>query len=116
MKINPVALQSYQQIVRKDTQPQETVDTQLKKRGDMATITGDKVTIKPSTPEKSSELAVKSASGNYADLLSPQEKQALDLLFSKFRDSERFGKSYKVESDSPAEINKNLGRLIDVKV
>ena len=116
MKVNPVAIQSYQQIVRKEPQQQSPVDTQTKKRGDVAVISGDQITIRPTAPISGSQVTVKATNGSYADLLSPPEKQALDLLFTKFRDSQRFGSSYQINDDQATGKSRNLGQLVDVKV
>lgn len=116
MKVNPVAIQSYQQIVHKEPRQQNPVDTQTKKRGDVAVISGDQITIRPTAPLSGSQVTVRATNGSYADLLSPPEKQALDLLFTKFRDSQRFGSSYLANNDQAAGKNKNLGQLVDVKV
>ena len=56
MKVNPIAIQSYQQIVRKEPQQQSPVDTQTKKRGDVAVISGDQITIRPTAPISGSQL------------------------------------------------------------
>lgn len=116
MKVNPVAIQSYQQIVRKEPQQQSPIDTQAKERGDVAVMSGDQITIRPTVPISGSQVTVKATNGSYADLLSPPEKQALDLLFTKFRDSQRFGSSYQANNDQDAEKIRNLGQLVDVKV
>ncbi|HUV30176.1 MAG TPA: hypothetical protein VMY05_03665 [Acidobacteriota bacterium] len=108
MKINAVAIQSYQQLNRQsrpDSVPAE------KAAGRAAEKT---VTIEPQDETQSSKLAVKARGGSYAKFLTDEERQALDLLFSRFRDTGRFGASYRAETD--ADEGSPVGRLIDVKV
>ena len=105
MKVNPIGIQSYQQINRNDRQAQiEKEATQLPK-------SGDQVTIKPQDEVAESKLAVKAKVKSYDTMLTPQEKQALDLLFSRFKESGRFGYSGTDEGES-----KSLGNFVDVKV
>jgi hypothetical protein len=106
MKINPIGIQSYQQLNRQDQpaaaprpepQPESTVS------------------IDPKSQPPTSQLAVKASGANYLNALSGDERKALDLLFSKFRDTGRFGANYKPDGDNQREEGV-LGRLIDVKV
>lgn len=103
MKVNPIGIQSYQQINRNDRQTQIEKEAQLPQ-------SGEKVTIKPQE-EVSSKVAVKAKVESYDTMLTPQEKQALDLLFSRFKESGRFGYSGTDEIE-----NKSLGNFVDVKV
>jgi len=104
MKVNPIGIQSYQQINRNDRQPQIEKETPFQ-------LPGDKVTIQPQDEVSQSKVAVKAKVESYDAMLSPQEKQALDLLFSRFKESGRFGYSGTEETDS-----KSLGNFVDVKV
>jgi len=109
MKINPVAIQSYQQSARREE------PSTVRPENDSHKPSETTVTIKPQDEAFSSKLAVKVPNGGYAEYLSPEERQALDLLFSRFRDTDRFGASYRAEA--PQDENSNsIGRLIDVKV
>ena len=109
MKINPVAIQSYQQLERRD-RPAETAI------GHAGTPTVDeKITIAPQSAESTSRLAVKPPSGDYADLLTAEERQALDLLFRRFNDPARFGPGYMRQVDTAGETTL-VGRIVDVKV
>lgn len=116
MKVNPAAIQTYQQLIRKEPHPQTGTDTRPESRDNAPGAGESRISIKPIDPHSGSSVSVKSGGGSYADLLSPQEKEALDVLFGRFRDSERFGKSYRNENDLTAKKNSSLGRLIDVKV
>ncbi len=107
MKINPIGIQSYQQLNRQN-QPQapaqKAEDTGVK----------ESVLIEPQTSLKKSAVAIKGPSGNYAQYLSTEERQALDLLFSRYADSARFGAGFKADqetADSPT-----VGSVVDVKV
>jgi hypothetical protein len=105
MNINPVGIQSYQQInVREDNQTQKSQDSAAQAQA---------VSIEPQDLAPS-KVAVKASSGSYAQYLSPEEKNALDLLFARFQNADRFGPGY-AENDPTAESGP-LGKLIDVKV
>mgnify|MGYP001110121339 CR=1 FL=1 len=107
MKVNPIGIQSYQQLNRQN-QPQ----TPVEKADDSSTK--ESVLIEPQTSLKKSAVAVKGPSGNYAQYLSPEERQALDLLFSRYADSGRFGAGF--EADKEAVDNPIVGSIVDVKV
>lgn len=115
MKINPVAIQTYQQISKQEQrQPLPQKDTEpLPKKNSLRT--DESVTISPGDQPAGSRLAVKAPSSSYADLLTTSEKQALDLLFSRFRDSERFGPGYRQETAEES-VPSRLGQIIDIKV
>lgn len=110
MKVNPVAIQSYQQAIRRDEKvaPQTQDNSQ-------AVSAGNKVKIAPQNEGTESRVAIRAHVDNYADILTPEEKNALDLLFSRFRDSERFGPGYRVDAATEGEDNM-LGGIIDIKV
>lgn len=101
MKINPVAIQSYQQVERRDNQAANRAQQQ------QGEAVQSNVTIEPKE-STSSKLAVKGPSGTYADYLSPEEQKAMELLFSRFQETGRLGQN--------AQDEKALGRMIDVKV
>ncbi|MEA2030420.1 MAG: hypothetical protein U9N55_02330 [candidate division Zixibacteria bacterium] len=107
MKINPVGIQSYQQLTshQRNTQvPKENVgnsDSSL-------TISSKEITNR-------SDVAVKAPEGNYSDFLSSEEKSALDMLFHRYADTGRFGSSFNKNVDS-SNNEEPLGRVIDVKV
>jgi hypothetical protein len=63
----------------------------------------------------SSKVAVKVNKGSFADFLTPQERTALELLFSRFSDRSRFGLGYADES-LPESDGNDLGNIVDVKV
>ncbi len=113
MKINPLGIQSYQQIARREPQqkpttPEETPSQEVNRQPQPP------VTETATKPEQLSRLAVK-ANGSYADYLSPEEREALDLLFSRFRDTERFGRSFNRRTADDPNASR-LGQVIDIKV
>lgn len=110
MKVNPVAIQSYQQAIRRD-------DAAALRQGDtnQAAEADKRVKISPQNEGAESRLAIRARVGNYADILTPEEKSALDLLFSRFRDADRFGPGY--QHGNPTNDDNNLvGGIIDLKV
>jgi hypothetical protein len=106
MKINQIGIQSYQQVNRQDQQnaDQRRITTQ-----------DSTVNIDPKSQPASSALAVKATSGNLMDSLSGDERKALEMLFSRFRDSGRFGNNYRPNADAKSE-DSMLGQIVDVKV
>lgn len=109
MKINPIGIQSYQQTTRRDN---AAVSSQTDQTRDAAVER--QLSITPQRETEQSRLAVRAKNGNYADSLSPEEKQALEILFSRFRDASRFGGG--LAQDAPGQDSHVLGNLIDVKV
>ena len=108
MKINNVGIQNYQQLNRQENNRSTTIDRHS------SADTQDPVLITPQTAQPSSILAVKAPSGTFADALTPQERQALDLLFARFRDSGRFTSVARTEGETPGDLG--VGNIIDVKV
>lgn len=109
MKINPLGIRAYQHLERQDRPTQAESQAQTPETADSTVL------VEPQSPVSKSALAVKAPSGNYAQFLSPAERQAIDLLFAKFGDSTRFGSAYNEGADN-AETNAGVGRLIDVTV
>ncbi len=109
MKVNPVGIQAYQNLTRQDKPAAERPDSAIARGGE------EKVVIEPQPSVIKSALAVKAPSGDYSKFLAPEERQALDLLFSRFSDSSRFGTGYSAEVDG-TDSKGGLGRMVDVKV
>ena len=108
MKINPIGIQSYQQLTNKNSQPAKKVDNANLLKPDV-----EKVIIKPKETSES-KIAVKAQNTNFADYLSPEEKNVLDILFSRFKDADRFGGAFQQDVNDTKE--NNLGKTIDLKV
>jgi hypothetical protein len=101
MKVNPIAIQNYQQSVTNRQQPNKA-DAQ-----DRATAQG--VAIEPKNKVESSKLAVKGPSGTYDKYLTDNERKALDMLFSRY--AHRAG-----QTDTAEQPASSVGQVIDVKV
>ncbi len=108
MKVNPIGIQTYQQLNRKDNQ------TNIPVAEKQTNAVDRKLSISPQEEISPSKLAVKANSGDYAQYLSPEERNALDILFARYKETGRFGQTY--QKDANQSGNNNLGRTIDVKV
>ena len=73
MKINPVAIQSYQQVDRQERTAQRPADN-------ASQAARETVTIKPQSQTEPSRMAVNATGVNYAENLTSEERQALELL------------------------------------
>ncbi len=109
MKINPIGIQSYQQLARRDEPAKAPPDIKKTSTSDSS------VTISPQTDRVSSRLAVKVPKDSYAEFLTPEEKKVLELLFRRFSDTSRFGPGYSRETENAGEQTM-VGSIIDVKV
>ncbi|MBU8934572.1 MAG: hypothetical protein KOO62_11285 [candidate division Zixibacteria bacterium] len=107
MKINPLGLQSYQQLTAR-RQPSAS-------QSEDARAVDNTLTISPQETSAQSNLAVKAPEGNYSSFLSPEENSALEMLFRRYADSGRFGSAYNRSADT-RENEQPIGRVIDVKV
>ncbi len=107
MQVNPVGIQSYQQLNRQENAANRTDDAGK-------STESKKVTINPADQASESRLAVKVPRGSYADNLSGAETRALDLLFSRFTDAARFGPGYSRQTDSES-VDAGVGNVIDMK-
>ncbi len=107
MKISPIAIQSYQQVNNRNSQSAQKVDDANLLKAD------EKVTIQPQDSGES-KVAVKAQNSSFADYLSPEEKNVLDILFNRFKDTERFGGT--LQADMPQTKENSLGQTIDLKV
>ncbi len=107
MKINPIGIQSYQQIGQQNNKPAQKSETEA---------TGVQSTRLHITPQEKtdSKISVEGPKGSFAEFLSTEERAALDLLFTRFRDSDRFGASFK--RDASPEPTETVGRVVDIKV
>ncbi len=109
MKVNPLGVQAYQQLMRHERPTADRSEPSIKGAGE------EKVVIEPQPSVTKSAIAVKAPTGNYSKFLSVEERQALDLLFARFSDSSRFGPAFAAETES-SDAGSNLGRVVDVKV
>lgn len=109
MKVNPLGIQAYEQLGKQDKQTGLTEG--VKAQQELAS----KVSLKPQSELTKSKLTIKAPSGSYAEYLNPQEKQALELLFGKFRENGKFGVGYSKDSNNNNDTT-HLGSIVDVKV
>lgn len=110
MKINPLGINSYQQVTGRDLNRQQALEPQTEKK-----TAEPKISIPTTEEVQSSRLAVKVDSGTYADSLSAEERNALDLLFSRYADRSRFGRAYNNDVNSDRD-DAHLGNHVDLKV
>ncbi len=108
MKVNQIGIQSYQQLNRRD-------NAAIQKENSSARGTDSTLVIEPQVESSTSKLAIKAPDNSYAEYLTADEKRALDLLFSRFKDTGRFGAYSPAENENTA-TDATLGRIIDVKV
>ena len=111
MKINPIGLQSYQEAVKRDNQPAGLDPSKLTSQP----APKDLMKITPQDEAQRSRLAVSAPRATYADNLNPEEQRAMELLFSRFRDTGRFGPGHAGDSNGDDKPASNLGGLVDVK-
>jgi len=109
MKVNPIGIQSYQQLLKRDEPPAARAD------GAATATETTKTTVEPQDAAVSSRLAVKASGGSYADYLSAEEQRTLDILFDRLRNSDRFGAAYG-RGASAEQTSSGLGKVVDVKV
>ena len=109
MKVNPLGIQAYQHLTRQEKPTADRSDTAIARGGE------DKVVIEPQSSVSKSALAVKVPAGDYAKFLSPEERQALDLLFARFSNTARFGHAYSAETEETSS-RAGLGQVVDVRV
>lgn len=110
MKVNPIGVQSYQELVKRDQAPAPKPQQEAEASKDMI----KPLNIKPQDEAQRSRLAVKAPRASYADNLSEAEQRALDLLFTRFRDTGRFGPGYKTGDETGGD-DSPVGNFVDVK-
>lgn len=102
MKVNPLGIQNYQSLTRRETNAQATTA-----EAQHSAVRSD-LTIEPQQ-STGSKLAVKGPSGDYSEYLSDAERKAMDLLFARFVETGRYG-------STASEPQQTLGRVVDLKV
>jgi hypothetical protein len=109
MNINSIGINAYRQT---------TAENQLQKKSgstvnDVSTSPADRVAIPGQENNITSKLAVQLKRGNFADMLTPEERQALELIFEKFRLAGLEEENYGQKGPQKAE---HLGKAVDVKL
>ena len=105
MKINSIGINAYQEMTGRAQASKKPVETikneQIQKPG--------KVQIPSRTDRVGSDLSIKLDGEDYAEMLSPEEKQALELLFEKYGDKRGI-------TNSSSTNRPGLGTFVDVKL
>ena len=105
MKINSIGINAYQEMTGRTQANKRPVETekieQVQKPG--------KVEIPSRLNKVGSDLSIRLEGEDYADMLSPEEKQALELLFEKYGDKRSL-------SNSNTAGQPGLGTFVDVKL
>lgn len=105
MKINSIGINAYQEMTGRAQANKKPVETnnaeQVKKT--------EKIQIPGRVDKVGSELSVKLDGEDYAEMLSPEEKQALELLFEKYGDKRGI-------TNSSTANRPGLGTFVDVKL
>ncbi len=109
MKINAVGIDAYRQMQNDSKVNSRQVATQNQSK---AENTG-KVNLPGQTSRISSKLAVKLQEGSFDDLLSTEEKQALEMMFDRFKTAGMLDGGYAEDGAVEQPI---LGTLVDVKL
>jgi len=105
MKVNPLGVNAYQQM---------TGQSRVTRRPDMAenktaAVQTGKISIPGQGENSGSKLSVKLSGGNFMEMLAPEERQALELLFNKYESGQLAGGTRQGQSSS-------LGNFVDVKL
>ncbi len=114
MKVNPAGIQSYQNLTNQNVNRQDRSGI-AQAQDKQSEAANNKVVIEPQNKVQKPALAVKAPEGSYDKYLSTEERQALDLLFARFKDSGRFGPGFQSEVENES-TEQAVGRLVDVRV
>ncbi len=109
MKINAVGIDAYRQTVNEAQVSRKSFSADNQVQAEKI----DRVQIPGQGDNTGSRLAVQLKKGGFVDMLSEEEKRALEMVFEKFRTLEINGKSY---DNNGASKRSNLGNIVDVKL
>lgn len=107
MNINPVGINAYRQL---DTDNQ-TARRQNAEKTTTSTVNPEPVEISGQTAKTGSALGIRVNRGAFEDILTAQEKEALEMVFEKFRSAAALTATY--ERDGQSEKTQ-LGKIVDV--
>jgi len=108
MKINPIGIDSYQQMMgKRQAENRPAVDDRKQVEKSSA------VSIPGQGEKVGSELSVRLKPGTFVDMLSTDEKQAMEMFFDKYKGVAPSEGIY--SSDGKTE-NAHLGKQVDVKL
>jgi len=105
MKINPVGVETYRQAMVQRQADNKTV------ADNKSQVNATPVKIPNDTERTGSALSVKLKEGTFTDMLSVEEKQALEMLFDKYNNIKQGDYSSNGETGRA-----HLGNLVDVKL
>lgn len=105
MKINSIGINAYQEMTGRAQANRKPVETNKSEQVQKT----EKIQIPGRVDRVGSDLSVKLEGEDYAKMLSPEEKQALELLFEKY--GARRG-----NENSNATNRPELGTFVDVKL
>ena len=105
MKINPVGVETYRQAMGK---PQVNNNAVAENK---ARVNDTRLKIPGQAEKIGSKLSVKLKPGTFIDMLSTEEKQALELLFAKYNNIKQG--DYRPDGETG---QAHLGNLVDVKL
>lgn len=105
MKINSIGINAYQQMTGRAQASQKPVPQE---KTEQAQIIG-KIQIPSRTDKVGSDISIKLDGKDYADMLTPEEKQALELLFEKYGAQKTGTAAVQTEQSG-------LGRFVDVRL
>lgn len=105
MKINSIGINAYQEMAGRSQANKKPVETNITNQIQKT----EKIQIPSRINRLGSDLSIKLEGEEYADMLSPEEKQALELLFEKYGDKRGI-------TNSNAANRPGLGTFVDVKL
>jgi hypothetical protein len=106
MKINSIGIEAYRHMAGKQ-QVNNRSEVDIKRQD----VKSEQIQIPVQTDKVGSDLSVKLKPGTFVDMLSSEEKQAVNILFKKYADA-----AESVLSKDGATVNNQLGRHVDVKL
>jgi len=104
MKINPLAIQSYQSP--------NTARPQAEPKPAAQPGNNERIVITPQAETQKSALAIKAAPADYGSLLTEPERRAMEALFARFKETGKLNGVAGSSSESPG----GLGQIVDIKV
>ncbi len=108
MKINPSAIHTYRQLEQQNRPVAVAVEA-----GEQA-LAGRMTAISPQNAHAGSRVAVSAPKADYTEYLTPEERQAFEVVFHRFHGPTRIERAYQPDQPTPAH-GLLAGRIIDVK-
>jgi hypothetical protein len=109
MKINPIGIQAYRQTVGEAQVNKKATSTESVNNPGQT----DRVVIPGQGDATGSKLSVQLKNGNFLDMLSTEERKALEMLFDKFKNAGSEGLTYEKKGTSE---KSRLGNIVDVRL